>query len=326
MKFELFTPAWKSENAQRRAKALDRMKEEKLLAIVRDPSEDTRLNQVRREAVQRLSPKALAEVALDAKVDTYLRNMAICRVDDEQVLLAYLRDPTAWRPGDALERMRTGKLIVENTMNREFFWEGVRRLSNLGDRENLRYLVLHVEDIRSFDAHWGVDPFEKDLAFLLRLASEASSEYIRAEAFRKLAGKGLASEGMRNAARTRAVELLRADKPDMDLVWTLLWGAGPGESLSPEEQRYFYDRLRKAGLTEAGAQAFRRERDEPRHGHDDSLFQNFLRRADAVLPLLPFHAGRGLELVRGSIRVHLSPSRTAGDDLPRLFSGLRPPV
>ena len=248
MKFELFTPAWKSENAQRRAKALDRMKEEKLLAIVRDPSEDTRLNQVRREAVQRLSPKALAEVALDAKVDTYLRNMAICRVDDEQVLLAYLRDPTAWRPGDALERMRTGKLIVENTMNREFFWEGVRRLSNLGDRENLRYLVLHVEDIRSFDAHWGVDPFEKDLAFLLRLASEASSEYIRAEAFRKLAGKGLASEGMRNAARTRAVELLRADKPDMDLVWTLLWGAGPGESLSPEEQRYFYDRLRKDPL------------------------------------------------------------------------------
>ena len=121
MKFELFTPAWKSENAQRRAKALDGMKEEKLLAIVRDPSEDTRLNQVRGEAVQRLSPKALAEVALDAKVDTYLRNTAIRRVDDEQVLLAYLRDPTAWRPGDALERMRTGKLIVENTMNRARF-------------------------------------------------------------------------------------------------------------------------------------------------------------------------------------------------------------
>ena len=117
MKFELFTPAWKSENDQRRAKALDRMKEEKLLAIVRNPSQDDRLNQVRREAVQRLSPKALAEVALDAKVDTYLRNMAICRVDDEQVLLAYLRDPTAWRPGDAMERMRTGKLIMENAMN-----------------------------------------------------------------------------------------------------------------------------------------------------------------------------------------------------------------
>jgi hypothetical protein len=53
---------------------------------------------------------------------------------------------------------------------------------------------------------------------------------------------------MRNAARTRAIELLRANKPDMDLVWTLLWGAGPGESLSPEEQRYFYDRLRKDPL------------------------------------------------------------------------------
>ena len=228
MKFELFTPAWKSENAQRRAKALDGMKEEKLLAIVRDPSEDTRLNQVRQEAVQRLSPKSLAEVALDAKVDTYLRNMAICRVDDEQVLLAYLRDPTAWRAGDALERMHTGKLILESAMNREFFWTGVKRLSSLGDRENLRYLVLHVEDIWSFDAHWGVDPFEKDSAFLLRLATEAASEYIRAKAFGKLARKGLASAGMRNAARTRAIELLRANKPDMDLVWTLLWGAGPG--------------------------------------------------------------------------------------------------
>jgi hypothetical protein len=248
MKFELFTPAWKSENAQRRAKALDGMKEEKLLAIVRDPSEDTRLNQVRQEAVQRLSPKSLAEVALDAKVDTYLRNMAICRVDDEQVLLAYLRDPTAWRAGDALERMHTGKLILESAMNREFFWTGVKRLSSLGDRENLRYLVLHVEDIQSFDAHWGVDPFEKDSAFLLRLATEAASEYIRAKAFGKLARKGLASAGMRNAARTRAIELLRANKPDMDLVWTLLWGAGPGESLSPEEQRYFYDQLRKDPL------------------------------------------------------------------------------
>ena len=60
MKFELFTPAWKSENAQRRAKALDRMNDEKLLAIVRNPSQDDRLNLVRREAVERVSPKALA--------------------------------------------------------------------------------------------------------------------------------------------------------------------------------------------------------------------------------------------------------------------------
>ena len=36
MKFELFTPVWKSENAQRRAKALDGMKEEKLLAMTEE--------------------------------------------------------------------------------------------------------------------------------------------------------------------------------------------------------------------------------------------------------------------------------------------------
>ena len=41
---------------------------------------------------------------------------------------------------------------------------------------------------------------------------------------------------------------MREEKPDTELVWTLLWGAGPGESLSPEEQRYFYDQLRKDPL------------------------------------------------------------------------------
>lgn len=305
MKF-WFTPAWRSDDKEKRAKALDRMSDGKLLAIIRDPAKgDYRMAQIRREAVQRLSAAALLRVALDTSVQQGAREEAICRIDDEQailtmlqdlktdsenlawalrqaakklpaaalgkvaldpsirgfirheaiervddeaVLLAYVRDETAFLPGAALGRMRTGKLILQEALRdgRSFFRAAAYRLETLGDGESLRTLALKAVNVGEMDATTRcLEALEGDTAFVERLAREAASVHVRAQALQTLRKKGLVTEEMRAEARALARQEIRTKTPDPKLVWPLLEIAGPGEALSSEEQGFFYDQLRE---------------------------------------------------------------------------------
>ena len=88
MKLGWFTPAWKSENQEKRAKALGRMDDEKLLEILRDKSDDTLMHKIQQEAVDCLSPAGLKEFVLDTSINGWLRGEAVKQIDDEDILFA----------------------------------------------------------------------------------------------------------------------------------------------------------------------------------------------------------------------------------------------
>lgn len=227
-------------------KAIERMDDGNLLAILRGHSADSTMYVLCREAIQNLSPTALAEVALDPKLDGWLRSEAIKRIDDEDVLFACARDTSFERPGDALSRMHTGERIVDAAMGNDLFFSGFRRLSELNDRKNMRVMALNAANARSGDAMWVVKAFETDTMFLNKLAKQAVSEYVRTGAFQALARKGLATEEMRGNALARARELIRAENADRDLILDLLRGGGPGQCVSAEEKEFLYSRLKKS--------------------------------------------------------------------------------
>ena len=86
-------------------------------------------------------------MALDQSLDDQLRHNAMERVDDEDVLVAYARDESAWNRSDAIRRMHTGKLIAQvglesDTRHTAAAWTAAQRLQELGDDESLRWLIL----------------------------------------------------------------------------------------------------------------------------------------------------------------------------------------
>ena len=247
MKLGWFTPAWKSENQEKRAKALGRMDDEKLLEILRDKSDDTLMNTIRLEAIDCLSPAGLKEFVLDTSINGWLRGEAVKQIDDEDILFACAKDETMeWGRVYAVERMHTRERLVDLAMTTKLFTECFDRLRELDDWENLRYLALNAAKAGSNEAIDVVEAFEQDSDVLRRLASRAPSDYVRAGALLELKRQGLATEQMREDARTRARELIRSEKPDQSLIWNLLCAAGPGAELSAEERDFLCDHLRAA--------------------------------------------------------------------------------
>ncbi len=92
----LFTPAWRGKDPQKRAAAIERMDDRKLLSVIRyytekNPDYVPILGDPARAAFDRLSQAALAEVARDPKIGGYLRCEAVKKINDEEVCLAIIR-------------------------------------------------------------------------------------------------------------------------------------------------------------------------------------------------------------------------------------------
>ena len=92
----LFTPAWRGKDPQKRAAAIERMDDRKLLSVIRyytekNPDYVPILGDPARAAFDRLSQAALAEVARDLKIGGYLRCEAVKKINDEEVCLAIIR-------------------------------------------------------------------------------------------------------------------------------------------------------------------------------------------------------------------------------------------
>lgn len=92
----LFTPAWRGKDPQKRAAAIERMDDRKLLSVIRyytdrNPDYVPIKGDPARVAFDRLSQAGLAEVARDPKIGGYLRCEAVKKIDDEAVCLAIIR-------------------------------------------------------------------------------------------------------------------------------------------------------------------------------------------------------------------------------------------
>lgn len=271
----LFKPGWMSDNPKRRAKALDRLGVRELADIARN----TELASERRmEAIDRLPEEqllallygldaskdygiavqiistlecqeSLAVMALDQSLDDGLRHNAMERVNDEDVLAAYARDESAWNRSDAIRCMHTGKLIAQvgleiGTRHTAAAWAAAQRLQELGDDENLGWLILRTDTWSTFDARKFIERYASDAAFIRQLYYEARSDALRIYALWELKRQGIASRDMLAEARPLARRLM-AQQGDVLLIRRLLESAGPLGSLEPDERAYFYDLLRK---------------------------------------------------------------------------------
>jgi hypothetical protein len=232
-----------------RQEALERLPEEQLLALVQDGSIGS-AHDLLMSAVERLQqPSSLAAVALDPSLKEDVRTAAILRIDDEEVLVACAHDKSLgmYYQEQAFERMRTGRLIAQMGLETHLASAAESRLKELGDEENLRWMIMNGEHWQPWAAKKYAKDYARDIGFLKELCREARSEAMRVAALRELKHQGCASPQMRAEARERIRELMTANA-DWDLVRDLIDCVDSLGSLDPAERDYLYALLYKNPL------------------------------------------------------------------------------
>lgn len=271
----LFAPRWMSKNPERRAKALDRLStseladlvrtgdlrteirqealerlpEEQLLALVQDGSIGS-AHDLLMSAVERLQqPSSLAAVALDPSLKEDVRTAAILRIDDEEALVAYAHDKSLGMcyQEQAFERMRTGRLIAQTGLETFLTAATENRLKELGDEENLRWMIMNGEHWQPWAAKRYAKDYAHDISFLKELCQEARSEAMRVAALKELRRQGCATPQMQAEARDRIRELMTA-KAEWELVRDLIDCVNSLGSLDVAERDYLYSLLYKDPL------------------------------------------------------------------------------
>ena len=269
---KLFTPAWKKDDAGKRAKAFDKMKEDRLLAIVLDPDTPSH---ILGEVIHRLSegsllrfihevphsiyrttavsllkkPESIASIARDPKMDWLVRRAAVEKVEDEKILEECVRraDLTDRDPKYmAISRMRTGKLIADLCLEYGLFSAGSKRLIELGEKDQLHRLLMETKDCDYMYAKNSLEQFSPDDPFLETLRHKAKSYSIRASALLRQLDTG--ENGLVRKtpeAMPLAVRLIQQNSTEGSLIWKLLYHAEIPESLDKAVLDYLYDLLRK---------------------------------------------------------------------------------
>lgn len=266
----LFKPVWQIKEREKRAKALDRMNDQKLCAVALNMDVPYA---VRQEACSRMSEETLmrlasdptndfwvcapaaellknpenqAAVATDSRLDSGIRIRALQNVRNEKVLTAVIRSDWASRDEKkkAINRLQNAALITDLACEQDITFDAVRRLRDLDADHELRRLILSAENMDPSAFYFAFDPYKKDAAFLTRVYNEARSGAVREEALEMLVEKGWEPAGVRQKLRKEIQERLRTGQTDGKRMKELFSLADRNEPLTDPERQYLYNVLR----------------------------------------------------------------------------------